>query len=225
MRNSRLLGKHFNYSDVGTTKEPASPARDARRGRVAEESVRVGSGQARWDLAWAQTLTWGIHRHSGYTIIPVEDSQGSPTAGIRPGLTVLLRRRFGPLVMAMPVRVVYVIDEPRRKGFAFGTLSGHPVSGEVAFIVEHHADDSVHFTLRSFNGPGKGLRSWYIPSSCCSEAVCATPTCRPSPAPWISASAILPHRVWVKQRGLPGADAPGRPQVKVKATSARRVCR
>jgi uncharacterized protein (UPF0548 family) len=76
---------------------------------------------------------------------------------MRPGLTVRLRRRVGPLLMKMPVRVVYVLDEPHRKGFAFGTLAGHPVSGEVAFIVERRADDSVWFTLRSLSGPGKGL--------------------------------------------------------------------
>lgn len=75
---------------------------------------------------------------------------------MRPGQTVQLRRRFGPLPMSMPVRVVYVLDEPRRKGFAFGTLVGHPVSGEAAFIVERHTDDSVHFCLRSFSGPGNG---------------------------------------------------------------------
>lgn len=76
---------------------------------------------------------------------------------MQPRQTVRLRRRFGPFRMTMPVRIVYVIDEPNRKGFAFGTLTGHPVSGEVAFIVERHSDDSVHFILGSYSGPGKGL--------------------------------------------------------------------
>ncbi|GGQ19408.1 DUF1990 family protein [Streptomyces mutabilis] len=76
---------------------------------------------------------------------------------VLPGLTVQLRRQVGPLLMKMPIRVVYVLDEPNRKGFAFGTLAGHPVGGEAAFIVERSADDSVWFILRSLSGPGKGL--------------------------------------------------------------------
>lgn len=82
---------------------------------------------------------------------------GAAHPRVLPGLTVQLRRRIGPLPMKMPVRVVYVLDEPNRKGFAFGTLAGHPVSGEAAFIVERSADDSVRFVLRSFSGPGQGM--------------------------------------------------------------------
>ena len=42
-----------------------------------------------------------------------------------------------------PVRVVYVIDEPNRKGFAYGTLDGHPESGEESWIVDQTDDGSV----------------------------------------------------------------------------------
>jgi len=52
-----------------------------------------------------------------------------------------------------PARVVYVIDEPRRKGFAYGTLPGHPESGEEAFIVELDDDGSVWLRLRAFSRP------------------------------------------------------------------------
>jgi uncharacterized protein (UPF0548 family) len=34
-----------------------------------------------------------------------------------------------------PCRIVYVIDEPDRRGFAYGTLPGHPERGEEAFII------------------------------------------------------------------------------------------
>jgi uncharacterized protein (UPF0548 family) len=33
-----------------------------------------------------------------------------------------------------PVRVVAVADLPDRRGFAYDTLPGHPVTGEEAFI-------------------------------------------------------------------------------------------
>ena len=42
---------------------------------------------------------------------------------------------LGPL--RAPCRVVYVIDEPDRRGFAYGTLPGHPESGEELFAVRY----------------------------------------------------------------------------------------
>ncbi|MGD7731587.1 DUF1990 family protein [Propionibacteriaceae bacterium G57] len=153
MRQHRLDRKHFNYAAVGITQDHKAADDGRTGGRVSEESVQVGSGPARWLHAWQQTMSWGIQRSAGYSILPVGEDA---TNQVRPGLTVRMRRRFGPLVMSMPVRVVHVIDEPDRKGFAFGTLSGHPVSGEVAFVVEHRPDDTVHFVLRTFSGPGKG---------------------------------------------------------------------
>ena len=58
---------------------------------------------------------------------------------------------------AVPVRVVYVVDEPLRKGFAYGTLPGHPETGEEAFIVEYRDDDSVWLTIRAFSRPSSWI--------------------------------------------------------------------
>lgn len=40
-------------------------------------------------------------------------------------------------------RVVAVVDEPDRWGFAYGTLPGHIEVGEEAFVVEHRLDGAV----------------------------------------------------------------------------------
>ena len=66
---------------------------------------------------------------------------GTPllTAGTTATLTM---HAFGRTVEA-PVRVVSIIDEPDRKGFAYGTLDGHPLSGEESFVVERTPDGSV----------------------------------------------------------------------------------
>jgi uncharacterized protein (UPF0548 family) len=40
---------------------------------------------------------------------------------------------LGPV--GAPCRVVYVVDEPDRRGFAYGTLPGHAESGEELFLV------------------------------------------------------------------------------------------
>lgn len=81
---------------------------------------------------------------------------GTPllTAGTTATLTM---HAFGQTVHA-PVRVVAIIDEPDRKGFAYGTLEGHPVSGEESFVVERTADGSVWLQVRQFSQPAS--RKW-----------------------------------------------------------------
>jgi uncharacterized protein (UPF0548 family) len=70
-----------------------------------------------------------------------------------PGDSAVLRIPFGPIRVSAPARVVYVIDEPKRKGFAYGTLPGHPEDGEEAFIVEQQDDGSVWLRIRAFSRP------------------------------------------------------------------------
>ncbi|WP_338401196.1 DUF1990 domain-containing protein [Galbitalea soli] len=90
------------------------------------------------------------------------DSSGDALFGpdgtpfLRPGDTAMLRIPFGPFRVGAPVRVVLVIDEPARKGFAYGTLKGHPVSGEEAWVVEKADDGSIWMTIRSFSRPASG---------------------------------------------------------------------
>ena len=66
---------------------------------------------------------------------------------------VLLGIGVGPLRMRAPCRVVYTITEPQRKGFAYGTLPGHPESGEEAFTISQRDDGLVVFTITAFSRP------------------------------------------------------------------------
>ena len=77
------------------------------------------------------------------------------TALLRPGDVARLRMGFWP--RRIPARVVYVVDEPRRRGFAYGTLPGHPERGEESFVVERLADDSVWLVIRAFSRPSGPL--------------------------------------------------------------------
>jgi uncharacterized protein (UPF0548 family) len=72
---------------------------------------------------------------------------------VLPGETAVMFLGWGALSVRIPVRIVYTIDEPTRRGFAYGTLPGHPESGEEAFIVEQREDESVWLTIRAFSRP------------------------------------------------------------------------
>ena len=93
-------------------------------------------------------------------------SSGYPDrgAGIRvfPGHPVVADQPF-VLVLPLPVtgwavapgRVVYLLDEPDRFGFAYGTLPGHPERGEEAFVVVR-ANGRIGFQVIAFSRP----RDW-----------------------------------------------------------------
>lgn len=50
-------------------------------------------------------------------------------------------------------RVVHVVDEPRRFGFAYGTTLEHMECGEELFLVEHRPNDEVVYELTAFSRP------------------------------------------------------------------------
>jgi uncharacterized protein (UPF0548 family) len=49
-------------------------------------------------------------------------------------------------------RVAYLIDEPDRSGFGYGTLPGHPERGEEAFAVARQGERMM-FEITAFSRP------------------------------------------------------------------------
>ena len=133
----------FTYAEVGATRDPDGHPEDAvtivERAEVGDESV--------FNHAAAFVLGFGMQRSAGIEVVSAH-----PVA--REGADVMLRARFGPVHIVAPTRVVYVIDEPDRRGFAYGTLPGHPESGEEVFIVERRAG-STFVEVRAFSRHGR----------------------------------------------------------------------
>jgi uncharacterized protein (UPF0548 family) len=118
------------------------------------KAAKIGDGGALWETATTAVLEWAVKTRSGFTVLadPASDRQPQVILDQRYWLIA----RLGPLRVREPIEVVAVVDEPDRQGFAYGTLSGHPVSGEEAFIVDRHADGSVWLTIRSITKPTTG---------------------------------------------------------------------
>lgn len=129
----------LTYSEVGATAgELPAGYRHVRRSRA------LGRGEDTFLAASDALMHWNVHRRAGLRV-----EADTPTAAR--GTTVILRW-FG---FTIPCRVVYVIDEPNRRGFAYGTLPGHPESGEERFCVERDADGGVRATITVFSRPGR----------------------------------------------------------------------
>lgn len=114
--------------------------------RHVRRSRGIGTGTAAFEGAAQRLLGWDVHRAAG---LDVEATASSAIAGS----TVVLRLGIGPLRVFAPCRVVVVVDEPRRKGFAYGTLPGHPETGEELFVVTRGADDQVDIHITAFSRP------------------------------------------------------------------------
>jgi uncharacterized protein (UPF0548 family) len=141
----RLAAASLSYSEVGAT-----AAELPTRYRHLTRRVMIGSGQQVFADAAGAIAGWQVQLRAGLRV-----SASKPTAVV--GTDAVLRLGIGPLRLSAPCRVVYTVDQPRRWGFAYGTLPGHPESGEEAFIVEYHNDETVSFTITAFSRPSTAM--------------------------------------------------------------------
>ncbi|MEU6812284.1 DUF1990 domain-containing protein [Streptomyces sp. NPDC046831] len=135
----------FTYEEVGATrKDPASFPPGFHTMHV---RTRVGEGHDVFDRAAEALLTWQMHRAVGVGV----DATAERAA---PGVDVTVTLAG---VIKAPCRVVWTVEESRRAGWAYGTLPGHPETGEESFVVDRTGDGTVWLTVTAFSRPAK----WY----------------------------------------------------------------
>lgn len=147
-----LSASRLTYAAVGQSASPTLMTEPPSGYRPLHRRARIGTGDACFVEAAASIMAWGVQEKSGFRV------HGSHN--IVEGISVRLAIPFGPITVTAPARVVYVVAEPRRVGFAYGTLPGHPENGEEAFVVEHLDDDSVWIDIRAFSRPANAL--WWL---------------------------------------------------------------
>ncbi len=108
-------------------------------------SIVLGHGDAVWAKARAGIDGWEAATAAGIAIEPSD-------APIAVGTTVGILVRVGPAQVLAACRIVAVVDEPDRYGFAYGTLPAHPEEGEELFLVTR-VDGTVRFEITAFSRP------------------------------------------------------------------------
>jgi uncharacterized protein (UPF0548 family) len=136
----QLTDAPFTYPEVGATRDGDLPAGYDH----VERAHVVGSGRADFDRAAAAVFRWTAQRGAGLRI----HASGPAST---PGTVVLMTAGLTRLGLDIPCRVVWVVDEPDRRGFGYGTLPGHPASGEESFVVSLRPDGEVVYELRAFS--------------------------------------------------------------------------
>lgn len=173
-RRSTHVEHDVVYAEVG-----ASAAVDLQRFPPEGTSpflheLKLGSGADRFLVATNTLMTWGAQRAAGIEVTVLSDDAESHYVGVTfdadgvPEPAPETEVRYGPdgeafltagntaelkwpaRDVARQVRVVYVVDEVRRAGFALGTADAEGVIGETAMLIEHREDDSVWAVARGF---------------------------------------------------------------------------
>jgi uncharacterized protein (UPF0548 family) len=132
----------FTYAEVGATAAKLPSGYNYLRAQRV-----VGHGAELFEDCARVILNWGIQKGAGFRVAnegPVLE-HGENRLGLH----------WGPFQTWAVCRVVYVIDEPKRKGFAYGTLPGHPERGEESFIVSIDDDGKVVVDIVAFSKPGR----------------------------------------------------------------------
>lgn len=128
--------------------------------RTFARSAVIGSGEEVFTTAAEAVLGWQVQLRSGIAV-----TASSPRVD---GEEVVARLvvPVGPLRLRALCRVVGLINEggepgrhgrTRRRGFAYGTLTGHPESGRESFVVSIDDDDLVRLEIAAFSRPV----AWY----------------------------------------------------------------
>ena len=181
MRRGNFQEGTVDYAAVGATHAHDLMSYPPERSVPAEASWRIGSGQARFDSSAEALLSWAPLRGAGLRLVDVRpaagpmysgvgfDAEGAPIAPSRldadqrfdadgtpyvaAGTTITVHGRIKGMNADGELRVISAIEEPRRVGFALGTVSGSVVSGEESFTLEWDETDEVRFVVRAFDRP------------------------------------------------------------------------
>lgn len=181
MRRGTFRDETVDYAAVGATQAPDLMQYPPERSIPAEESWRIGSGEERFRTAGEALLSWTAQKAAGLTLSDIRpasspgylgvsfDAEGNPltpsrtdaeqrydgegTPYVGAGTTVRVRGRVGGQRADAELRVIFVVEETRRIGFALGTVGDSVVSGEESFMLDWYANDEVWFTVRAFDAP------------------------------------------------------------------------
>jgi uncharacterized protein (UPF0548 family) len=140
----------LSYSPVGITR--GAPATDYT---LDYNRVLLGSGAQCFDAAVAAIRRWKMFDLGWVNLF----SHETPIAAGETVAVVINHLGFWSMNAC---RIVYVIVEQGRYGFAYGTLAEHAERGEERFMVEwKHEDDSVWYDILALSQPGPMARLGY----------------------------------------------------------------
>lgn len=141
----------FSYDEVGATRSgvegTTSNSNSGPAGYTVDHNrVQLGCGGETYRRAVEALKQWRQFELGWVTLVP-------HGVKVETGAVVAVKARAGGMWSLNACRVVYVIDETERFGFAYGTLPDHIERGEERFLIERQPDDSVWYDILAFSRP------------------------------------------------------------------------
>jgi uncharacterized protein (UPF0548 family) len=133
------------YSDLGATLNGERP----QGFRHDHYDAVLGMGPEVFERAVEGLRGWRAHSLSGIRVFPADRP-------IEKGATVVVTLGISLMALVAPCRIVEVVEDEDKWGFAYGTLPGHPEQGEEAFVVSR-SSNRVIFEVTAFSRPGDRL--------------------------------------------------------------------
>jgi uncharacterized protein (UPF0548 family) len=144
----------LSYRQAGATLDADMPPGYAHD----RESADLGPfDPATFDRAAAALRTWQIQAGASLQVYPDDPVADGAT------FALMIKRPAAVYVLAAG-RVVFVLDEPGRRGFGYGTLPGHPEQGEESFVLARRGD-RMYFDITAFSRPRHPLARFAKPVS------------------------------------------------------------
>lgn len=140
----QLAEAALTYAEIGATADEVMPAGYLHLDRSQKLL------DADFNAAAEQLLTWQMHERSGLKV-------AASHVTVEPDTLVLMHLGVGRASLRIPCQVVYVINELNRVGFAYGTLPGHPETGEERFTIERDSVGVISARIRAFSNPATAL--------------------------------------------------------------------
>ncbi|GAA4765388.1 DUF1990 family protein [Microbacterium gilvum] len=181
MRRATFRDETVDYAAVGATQAPDLLQYPPENSIPAASAWRIGSGEERFRTAVESLLSWGALTGAGLELSDVRPAPGPTYTGVSfdeagnaiapshsdddqrfaadgtpfvgAGTTVTVRGKVDGARADAELRVIFVVEEARRVGFALGTVGASVVSGEESFMLEWRENDEVWFEVRAFDRP------------------------------------------------------------------------
>ena len=132
----------FSYSEIGQTHDGKTVAGYNNDFNY----IELGRGETAWEAAKNAVHQWKMFPGGWAFVAP----KNTP---IQEGEVVAMAAKVLGTWWLNSCRIVYVLDNERQFGFAYGTLPGHAERGEELFLVEKDDNGTVWYRLRAFSWP------------------------------------------------------------------------
>ncbi|MBX3266442.1 MAG: DUF1990 domain-containing protein [Acidobacteria bacterium] len=133
----------FSYKEIGATRGEIPAGYTVDRNRVL-----LGAGDDVWARAKAAIGAWKMFDIGWARAVPADTP-------IEVGRDVAVVVSHFGIYSLNAARIVYVLDDDERFGFAYGALEDHGESGEELFLVDRNpTNGEVHYSLLAFSRPG-----------------------------------------------------------------------